>query len=95
MNTLSNSLGKLPEIDWETLIAIGLGVLRLPPDTFWQLSVPEFFAATSWMTGQFPSSHNAHHNASMTCKELDELIERFPDLQSVQKDNQNNGKNTY
>jgi uncharacterized phage protein (TIGR02216 family) len=37
---------------WERAMAIGLGVLRLPPDQFWRMTPREFAAALRGLYGE-------------------------------------------
>ena len=51
-------------------MAIGLGALRLPPDTFWRMTLPELSAAASVFTKA---------DGAMTRQALDALAEQYPD----------------
>ena len=51
-------------------MAIGLGILRLPPETFWCMTLPELSAAASAFTKA---------ESAMTRPILDALAARFPD----------------
>jgi len=53
-------------------MAIGLGVLRLPPREFWAMTPVEFGHAVSGLTGGAGS-------APMSRSSLDVLMARFPD----------------
>lgn len=57
---------------WEAALHAGLFLLRLPPDLFWRLSLPEFAA----MTGGFATAQR------MGRERLDALMARFPDGRS-------------
>ena len=52
-------------------MTIGMGLLRLPPDTFWRMTLPELSAAAGMV-------NNAQ--GSMTREELAELVAKFPDF---------------
>ena len=54
-------------------MGVGLGMLQLPPDHFWSMTIPELEAAVS---GTFGDRVLA---APLARKELDELMQRFPD----------------
>jgi uncharacterized phage protein (TIGR02216 family) len=56
-------------------MAIGLGVLRLPPQAFWSMTTVELAAAIDGLRGR-PSPLAA---APLTRAELLALMERFPD----------------
>lgn len=51
-------------------MAIGMGVLRLPPDTFWRMTLPELSAAA----GVFTKAGDG-----MSRRDLRELSVLFPD----------------
>jgi uncharacterized phage protein (TIGR02216 family) len=60
---------------WDRAMEIGFGHLRLAPDQFWRLTLPELAAAARGMgVGATPPP--------MTRDELTRLGERFPDLSS-------------
>jgi uncharacterized phage protein (TIGR02216 family) len=54
---------------WASVIRFGLGHLRLTPDAFWRLSLPELHALLG--ASQRP--------ATSTRQELEELMALFPD----------------
>jgi uncharacterized phage protein (TIGR02216 family) len=56
---------------WERALAIGLGVLRLPPEQFWRMTPRELAAALRGLYGE-PA-------APLSRAELDALVARFPD----------------
>ncbi|MBO3759491.1 rcc01693 family protein [Ciceribacter sp. L1K22] len=56
-------------LPWDTVLHAGLFLLRLPPELFWRLSLPEFAA----MTGGFGGAER------MGRGRLDALMVRFPD----------------
>ncbi|MGX1196924.1 rcc01693 family protein [Parvibaculum sp. MBR-TMA-1.3b-4.2] len=57
---------------WENAMTIGMGLLRLPPETFWRMTLPELSAAAGMV-------NNAQ--GSITREELAELAAMFPDRQ--------------
>lgn len=59
--------------DWERLMALGLGTLRLPPDVFWAMTPPEFRAA---LTGAGLIAEGA---GAMSRDALADLMQRYPD----------------
>ena len=62
----------MPEpFPWARALAIGLGVLRLSPDEFWNMTPREFAAALHGLHGD-PA-------APLDRAALDALIARFPD----------------
>ena len=54
---------------WASVLRFGLGHLRLTPDAFWRLSLPELRALLG--TSEMP--------ATSTRQELEELMALFPD----------------
>ena len=56
-------------LGFERLMALGMGALRLPPSTFWAMSLPELLAALGP-----PAGLDAPARA-----DLDALLRRFPD----------------
>ena len=54
---------------WASVIGFGLGHLRLTPDAFWRLGLPELHA----LLGASPRP------ATSTRQELEELMALFPD----------------
>lgn len=55
---------------------LGLGVLRLPPEQFWAMSVPEFKAA---MEGYIRAMGVAADGEKISREEFFALQQRFPD----------------
>lgn len=55
------------------MIAFGLGTLRLSPDAFWAMSLPELRAAARGMRGEFSATDPLGRQA------LAALIRQFPD----------------
>lgn len=58
---------------WAEIMAFGLGVLRLSPEAFWAMSLPELRAAINGHRGQ------AGGPAAPTRAGLAALIARYPD----------------
>lgn len=61
-------------VDWPGLMRLGLGALRLPPDVFWGMTPREFSRA---LEGAGLATSGA--TAALRRKDLEALIERFPD----------------
>ncbi len=61
---------------WKQALAIGLGVLRLPPEQFWKMTPREFAAALRGLYGdpQMPLDR----------KTLENLAARYPDKRSIE-----------
>jgi uncharacterized phage protein (TIGR02216 family) len=55
-------------------MALGFGVLRLPPDAFWAMSLPELLAATRGLRGDFGRA------PALGRPQLAALMARFPDV---------------
>jgi len=66
---------RLRPFPWAEAMAIGLGVLRLPPRDFWAMTPVEFGRAVSGLMGGADS-------APMSRSSLDTLMARFPDGES-------------
>lgn len=58
---------------WKAAMGFGLGVLRLPPRDFWAMSPRELASAWGALMGE--------RAGPLGRKELDDLMERFPDGQ--------------
>ena len=56
---------------WKDAIGFGLGVLKLPPETFWRMTPRELAAAIEAVRGR--------NGAPLPRARLDELMRRFPD----------------
>ena len=54
---------------WDMAMTLGLSRLRLPPEVFWRLSLPELAA----MAGAFADQ------SGLTRGEVETLMRRFPD----------------
>lgn len=50
-----------------------MGVLRLSPPAFWNLSLPELQAAIDGLSGP------AYHEDPLTKRDLENLLRRYPD----------------
>lgn len=57
---------------WDEAMTLGLGRLRLAPEIFWRLTLPELAAAARALDGQ-------DAQAPMARGELEGLMRRFPD----------------
>jgi uncharacterized phage protein (TIGR02216 family) len=57
--------------DWRSAIGFGLGVLRLPPETFWRMTPRELALAIEAVTGR-PA-------ATIERSALVGLMQRYPD----------------
>ena len=60
-------------VDWDGLMRVGLGLLRLPPDVFWGMTPRELGRALEG-AGLVPAGGPALRRG-----DLDDLIARFPD----------------
>lgn len=56
---------------WTRLMAIGLGTLRLSPERFWGMTLPEMSAAARSLQPQRPTT--------LARSTFDEMMQRFPD----------------
>jgi len=56
---------------WANAMTIGMGLLCLPPETFWRMTLPELSAAANALL--VPKRIN------MGRRELEEMMSRFPD----------------
>ena len=54
---------------------LGIGIMQMPPDVFWNLSMIEFSHACEG----FSKFNSNQSNAPMTKDELQDLMERYPD----------------
>jgi uncharacterized phage protein (TIGR02216 family) len=61
-----------PPLPWRQVLAIGLGVLRLPPEQFWRMTPREFAAALRGLYGE-PA-------APLDRGSFEALAGRFPDV---------------
>lgn len=57
-------------MNWPLLMRLGLGVLRLPPNSFWSMTPRELSAALN---------PNASAPSPMSLAELNALAARYPD----------------
>jgi len=62
----------MPPFPWKEAIGFGLGVLRLPPRAFWQMTPRELAAAIEAVRGRTL--------APLQRATLDELMRRYPDV---------------
>ncbi|HRE19777.1 MAG TPA: phage tail assembly chaperone [Rhabdaerophilum sp.] len=69
--------GRFP---WREIVAFGLGTLRLSPDAFWSLSLPELLAIVDAAFNRAPAIR------PMMPDDLAALISRYPD-RTFQKEN--------
>lgn len=56
-------------------MATGLGKMGIPPDVFWDMSFPEFYAAVDG----FAEFHSGGKPPPLSKNELNELMEMYPD----------------
>lgn len=61
-----------PRFPWEAAMTLGLGTLRLAPDIFWRLTLPELAAAARAVNPQAGGG-------TTTRRDLAALMTRFPD----------------
>ena len=61
---------------WAEFVKIGLGIMQMRPDDFWNLSPRELWLALAGFK-QFHASGES--NAPMRRDELDKLMELYPD----------------
>lgn len=66
-------------IDWRHLMRLGLGTLRLAPDTFWAMTPGEFLAALEG-AGLVPVGGQMNHGT------LSALMAAFPDEIAKEQD---------
>jgi uncharacterized phage protein (TIGR02216 family) len=64
--------GESRPFPWDEAMALGLGVLRWPPDAFWRATPAELFAAL-----RGPARASAVEPA--TGRDVDRLMRAFPD----------------
>jgi len=60
---------------WERFMQIGMGMLRMTSEEFWNLSIKEFYAACEG----FREFNSGGKPPPLTRNELDELMEMYPD----------------
>tara|TARA_R100000322_G_scaffold69009_7_gene43354 strand:+ start:3505 stop:3696 length:192 start_codon:yes stop_codon:yes gene_type:complete len=60
-----------PRFPWEEAMTLGLGMLRMSPETFWRMTLPELAAAARAL--------RPHAEAPMGRLALDRLMRTFPD----------------
>ena len=61
---------------WRQALAIGLGVLRLPPEQFWRMTPREFAAALRGLYGE--------PQAPLDRAALEALAARYPDKRKIE-----------
>ncbi|MGB6085513.1 rcc01693 family protein [Parvibaculum sp.] len=61
----------LPRFPWAEAMTLGLGTLRLPPETFWRMTLPELAAAARALRGNAPAAPDR--------SDLAALMEAYPD----------------
>ena len=54
---------------------IGLGIIGLPPETFWNMSIYEFYSALEG----FKEFNTDQSKKPLTKAQLEDLMERYPD----------------
>ncbi|MBI1261403.1 MAG: phage tail assembly chaperone [Rhizobiales bacterium] len=62
---------------WARLMEIGLGVMRLPPERFWQMTLPEISAAARAL--------NPQAARGIGRGELGDLMARYPDQSQIKR----------
>lgn len=65
---------------WRRAIALGLGILRLPPAVFWSMTLSELDGAVQGALG-LPEDATPPSRA-----QLDALMRRFPDMDHESED---------
>ncbi|MFN4355968.1 rcc01693 family protein [Parvibaculum sp.] len=60
-----------PRFPWDEAMTLGLGRLRLTPEIFWRMTLPELAAAARAL-------HPLRHT-QMGRREIDALMARYPD----------------
>ncbi|MBO6634906.1 rcc01693 family protein [Parvibaculum sp.] len=63
-----------PRFPWEEAMTLGLGTLRLAPETFWRMTLPELAAAARALRPEM--------QGAMARGEFDVLMTRYPDRTS-------------
>ncbi len=62
---------KAPPFPWDRMLAIGLGILRLSPESFWRMTPRELAAAMRGLFGE--------PEAPFDRSTLEQLARRYPD----------------
>ncbi|MBI1620752.1 rcc01693 family protein [Aquamicrobium zhengzhouense] len=71
---MSAATGNAHQFPWDAIIALGLGLLRLPPRAFWAMTPKELSHALRFIGGNsFPPTRSA----------MAELMRIFPDDQGA------------
>ena len=73
-NIFQNTL-ELTHRHWKEYLETGIGVLRMTPNEFWNLTMIEFVCACEG----FSKFHGGQSDTPMTKDELQDLMERYPD----------------
>lgn len=60
-----------PRFPWDEAMTLGLGRLRLTPEIFWRMTLPELAAAARALQPQ--------HAAPMSRRDVATLMARYPD----------------
>lgn len=68
-------------LPWAEIMAFGFGILRLSPDAFWNLTIPELKAALRGRKGGFGAIEPLPRDAFAA------LMQRFPDQPEGPKQN--------
>lgn len=70
---------------WQSIMQLGLGRLRIPPEQFWAMSPRELSAALAGLLGPSPS------RVPLSRREFDGLAQRFPRTHSIKSKGKTNG----
>lgn len=73
-----------PRFPWAEAMTLGLGQLRLSPEIFWRLTLPELAAAAR--------ASQPVRNAPIRRGELESLMMRFPDSGEERLQDQKNNR---
>ncbi|GAB4225327.1 MAG: hypothetical protein Kow0032_00900 [Methyloligellaceae bacterium] len=76
--------GPLGPVDWPWVMALGLGVLRLPPAQFWAMTPRELHAAASLLFA--PGRQAAPGRADLAA-----LMHRYPDAAAPERSKEIDG----
>jgi|GEM_PF-6519503 len=70
------------QINWQELMSIGLGELRIPPYVFWSMTFPELKAAFNGANAERYSHHtvNTNQKHGISMDDLEEMIYQYPDV---------------
>ena len=67
--------GEPSDIEWQRLMEIGLGILGLSPESFWNMSMIELFSAIEG----FKEFNTDQSKKPLSKAYLEDLMERYPD----------------